>query len=281
MDERTSPRSATRDSAYRARRQHIADRSIGWLPGDPIPLIEYTEEENRVWTEVSTALRLAHHIHAATEFLSGAEDLNLPDDRVPQLAELCRRLDKLSGFRIRPVPGLVPTRTFYGALADLTFMSTQYVRHPGAPLYTPEPDVIHEVVGHINLIANPVFADLHYLAGKASRRCTTAESLEFFSRVFWFTLEFGVVHQSGGIRAYGAGLASSIGELQAFRNAEIRPFDIAAMGTLDYDINKYQPVLFSVPSIEWLHRELGEFFENFGTEMYDDLYARALTPSAT
>jgi len=281
MDKQTLVHPGTTDPTYMARRRGIADMSIGWMPGDPIPDIDYTKDEDRVWTEVSAALRLVHHLHAAREFLTGAENLDLPEDRVPQLADLSRRLDRLSGFRIRPVPGLVPARTFYGSLSDLTFMSTQYVRHPSAPLYTPEPDVIHEVVGHINLIANPVFADLHYLAGKASRRCTTDASLEFFSRVFWFTLEFGVVDQEGDLRAYGAGLASSIGELRTFRSAEIRPFDVAQMGTLDYDINRYQPVLYSVPSIDWLHRELGGFFENFGTEMYEEIYAPSLTSLTT
>jgi len=172
-------------------------------------------------------------------------------------------------------------RTFYGSLADLTFMSTQYVRHPVSPLYTPEPDVIHEIVGHINMIANPVFADLHYLAGRASLRCTTEESLEFFSRVFWFTLEFGVVEEDGDLRAYGAGLASSIGELEQFHNAEIREFDISQMGALDYDISRYQPVLFSVPSIEWLHSELGAFFEGYSTEVFQERYASSLTSATT
>jgi len=253
--------------------------SIGWRPGDPIPEVEYTDEENRVWVKIATALRLAHHLYAAREFLTGAENLDLPDDRVPQLAELCRRLDRLSGFRLRPVPGIVPMRTFYGSLADLTFMSTQYVRHPAAAPDPPEPDVIHEVVGHVSLLASPAFADLHYLAGRASRRCTTEASLQFLSRVFWFTLEFGVVEQDGDLRAYGAGLASSVAELERFRSAEIRPFDISRMGTLDHDVRRFQPVLFSVPSIDWLHHELGSFFETYGTESYEDTYAPALTTS--
>ncbi len=269
------------DPAYRARRQSIADMSINWRPGDPIPNVDYTEAEHHVWSEVMAALQSAHQDHASREFRVGAESLALPTDQVPQLADVCRRLDLLSGFRIRPVPGLVPMRTFYGSLADLTFMSTQYVRHPVSPLYTPEPDVIHEIVGHINLIANPVFADLHYLAGRASLRCSTEESLEFFSRVFWFTLEFGVVEQDGDLRAYGAGLTSSIGEIQQFRNAEIRPFDISQMGALRYNISRYQPVLFSVPSIEWLHQELGAFFESFSTQVYQDRYAPSLTSSTS
>ena len=280
MDDQVSMHPGMSDPSYRVRRQQIADLSIGWLPGDPIPRIAYTEAEDRVWAQLSATLRVAHHAHAAREFLDGADNLDLPDNHVPQLADVCRRLDNLSGFRVRPVPGLVPMRTFYGSLADLTFMSTQYVRHPVAPTYTPEPDVIHELVGHINLIANPIFAELHYLAGRASRRCTTDASLEFFSRVFWFTLEFGVVVEDGDLKAYGAGLASSIGELDQFRTAEIRPFDIAEMGTLGYDIDHYQSVLFSVPSIEWLRRKLGGFFDSYSTEAYEDYWSPRLTAAA-
>jgi len=280
MDDDSSTHPGMTDPAYRARRQQIADLSIEWLPGDPIPTVDYNTDEDHVWSLVSASLRQAHQQHASREFLSGVDNLGLPHDRVPQLANVCRRLDALSGFRLRPVPGLVPMKAFYGSLADLTFMSTQYVRHPVTPLYTPEPDVIHELVGHINLIANPIFAELHYLAGQASRRCTTEASLEFFSRVFWFTLEFGVVNEDHDIKAYGAGLASSVGELQQFRGADIRPFDIAEMGTIDYDINRYQPVLFTVPSIGWLHDELGDFFDSYNTEVYDNLYAGRLRASA-
>lgn len=268
------------DPAYRARRQQIADLSIQWLPGDPIPTIQYTPEENHVWAQVSAALRSAHNAHAAREFLDGADSLELPHDHVPQLADVCLRLDAISGFGLRPVPGLVPMRTFYGSLADLAFMSTQYVRHSVTPMYTPEPDVIHELVGHINLIANPIFAELHYLAGRASRRCTTDESLEFFSRVFWFTLEFGVVGHKGDLKAYGAGLASSVGEMEHFRSAEIRPFNIAEMGTLDYQIDHFQPILFSVPSIDWLHQELGAFFDSYSTEAYESFWWPEFTASA-
>jgi len=268
------------DPEYRARRQQIADLSIQWLPGDPIPTVHYTKQENQVWAKVSAALRSAHHAHAARAFLDGADSLELPHDQVPQLADIELRLDAISGFGLRPVPGLVPMRSFYGSLADLAFMSTQYVRHPLTPMYTPEPDVIHELVGHINLIANPIFAELHYLAGQASRRCTTEESLEFFSRVFWFTLEFGVVEHNGDLKAYGAGLASSVGEMANFRNANIRPFNIAEMGTLDYQIDHFQPILFSVPSIDWLHHELGAFFDSYSTEAYEDFWWPDFTASA-
>ena len=96
--------------------------------------------------------------------------------------------------------------------------------------------MVHELVGHCNMLASPAFAELYELAGQASRRAESDAALEFFSRVFWFTFEFGVTWEDGELRTYGAGLLSSFGELDAFRSAEIRPFDMAAMGTTAYDI---------------------------------------------
>ena len=170
-----------------------------------------------------------------------------PTTGCPSCGRSPRRLEGLTGFRVAPVPGLVPTRVFYGSLADRTFCSTQYIRHHSVPLYTPEPDVVHELVGHCNMLASPVFAELYQLAGQASRRAESDAALEFFSRVFWFTFEFGVAWEDGELRTYGAGLLSSFGELDAFRDAEVRPFDLDAMGTTDYDITVYQPAALRRP----------------------------------
>jgi phenylalanine-4-hydroxylase len=112
-----------------------------------------------------------------------------------------------------------------------------------------------------------MFAALYQAAGQASRRATTAAALEFFSRVFWFTLEFGVLWESGELRTYGAGLLSSFGELEVFREAQTRPLDIAKMGTLDYDITHYQPVLFAGASFNEIVDVVGAFFESFDDEL--------------
>ena len=190
---------------------------------------------------------------------------------MPQLGQVTGRLEWLTGFRLEPVPGLVPTRTFYAALAERRFLSTQYIRHHSVPFYTPEPDVVHELVGHANMLASPMFAALYQAAGRASLRARTDAALEFFSRVFWFTLEFGVVWERDELRAYGAGLLSSFGELEVFRDAEIRPLDIVAMGTLDYDITRYQPVLFAASSFSEMVDVVGAFFESFDDETAERL----------
>src|SRR5579859_421567 len=251
------------DPEYRARREAIAVTGRAYRPGQPIPDVAYTPEEDEVWRVVSSELAAEHERFACAEYRRGAARLHLPSDRVPQLREVDERVSALTGFRIQPVPGLVPTRTFYGALAERRFLSTQYVRHHSVPFYTPEPDIVHEIIGHANMLASPVFADLYERAGKASVRAASDAALEFFSRVFWFSLEFGVVWEQGELRAYGAGLLSSYGEIKVFRNAEIRPFSVAAMGVLDYDITQYQPVLFAADSFEQVISELGAFFDTY------------------
>ena len=253
------------DPAYRTRRSIIAAAAEAWRAGDPLPVVEYTPEEDELWSTVSAALAAKHQDLACGDYRRGIAALGLPCDRVPQLGEVSARLATLARFRLQPVPGLVPTRDFYGALAGRTFLSTQYIRHHSVPFYTPEPDIVHEIVGHAGLLASPVFADLHQRAGLASQRATNAASLELFSRVFWFSLEFGVVHEHGELRAYGAGLLSSYGEIDVFRNAEVRPLDIAAMATTAYDISRYQPVLFAAESIDHAVDALGSFFD-----AYDD-----------
>jgi 4-hydroxyphenylpyruvate dioxygenase len=256
------------DPAYRARRSHIASVGAAYRPGDPIPDVEYTSAEDEVWRTVSRQLAEQHRTYACREYLLAAARLVLPTERVPQLREVDARVHALTGFHIRPVPGLVPTRDFYGALAERTFLSTQYVRHHSVPFYTPEPDLVHEIIGHANMLASVDFADLYEEAGQASARTTSAEALEFFSKVFWFTLEFGVVREEGALKAYGAGLLSSYGELQTYRRAEVRNWDLLEMGTRDYDITHYQPVLFGASSFERMLTELDQFFHVYDEDWY-------------
>ena len=248
------------DAQYRARRNHIASLALGWQPGQPIPHVDYTEQEQDVWRTVCRELAAKHERLACTDYRDAMARLALPVDRIPELDEIGRRLRPLTGFEYHPAAGLVPFEEFYGSLADGIFHSTQYIRHHARPLYTPEPDLIHEVIGHGGLLASPRLAELNRLAGLAARRLQTAAGRDFFASVFWFTIEFGVVRESGELRAYGAGLLSSYGEIEEFRGAEIRPLDIAEMGVRDYDITQYQPILYAADGIEHLLEVAGGFF---------------------
>jgi phenylalanine-4-hydroxylase len=268
------------DPEYRARRNHIAARALSWTPGEPIPHVDYTEAEQNVWRTVRRELAAKHERLACAEYRHAMTRLDLPVERIPQLDEVTARLEPLTGFGYHPAAGLVPFDLFYGSLADGVFHSTQYVRHHARPLYTPEPDLIHEVIGHGGLLASPRLAELNRLAGAAARRLETKAGCDFFARVFWFSIEFGVVYEepddlglarSGEagrrargrpkeLRAYGAGLLSSYGEIDEFRGAEIRPLDVAAMGVQAYDITHYQPILFAADGIEHLLEVVGGFF---------------------
>lgn len=251
------------DPAYRERRNAIAALSIDWRPGDPVPDVDYSDVEHDVWRTVSHELRPLHERHACRAFLEAKEELGLPDDHVPRLTEVSERLAPLSRFGYLPVAGLAPLREFYGSFADSTFFSTQYIRHHSAPLYTPEPDIIHEVLGHANQLAVPAFADIYRLVGEAVARTSSEPALKFLSQVFWFTMEFGLVMEDGEPKAYGAGILSSFGETQAYRSADIRPLDFGEMGVLPYDITRYQPVLYAAGSMAELVDRLTLFFSSF------------------
>lgn len=262
------------DLAYRARRDEISAISATYHDGGPIPQVHYTDLEDGAWRAVHDALGPLHHDLAASEYLVAARMLQLPADHVPQLDEVSARLQSLSGFRYVPVPGLVETRRFYEGLGDGVFHSTQYVRHHSTPLYTPEPDVIHEVIGHGTMLASPTLSRLHREAGRAARRCGD-EALAFLSQVFWFSVEFGVVREGDEWKAYGAGLLSSFGEIQAFRQADIRPLDIMAMATTTYDISQYQPVLFGGDSLQEVLDVVGGFFATFDDAEHERLLRAA------
>ncbi|MCW3012655.1 MAG: Tyrosine 3-monooxygenase [Solirubrobacterales bacterium] len=263
------------DPAYRARRNEIAATAIAWRPGEPAPHIDYTDAEHEVWRTVCRELAPKHVRRACRAFNEAVRALDLPRDRVPQLEEVTERLRALTGFGYVPAAGIVGIQEFYGDLADRTFHSTQYLRHGAAPLYTPEPDLVHEVIGHGHLMADPQLAELNRLAGEAARRARTPEALQVVADVFWFTIEFGLVREDGELRVCGAGLLSSYGEIDEVEHADVRPLDFGAMARQEYDITRYQPVLFAADSMDHLVDAVGGFFAGCD----DDTPARLGVPA--
>lgn len=253
-----------RDAEYRARRNRIARLALEYRAGETVPDAPYTEEEHGVWRAIWQALEPAHRRHACAEYLECVRRLELPRDRIPQMREVSARVESCSGFRLEPVAGLVEPRVFLESLARGVFLSTQYIRHHSAPLYTPEPDVAHEVVGHAVTLASEPLAELNRLFGEAVRRTRTPEALERLSRVYWFSIEFGVLREGDEVKAYGAGLLSSAGELGVMRDAELRPFDLEAASRTDYDPTRYQPVLFCAGSFGEMRLTLGDFLARWG-----------------
>jgi phenylalanine-4-hydroxylase len=248
-----------RDPDYRARRNAIAQIAMTYTPGSPIPTAPYTELEHGVWQTIWKALGPAHREHACAEYLECLERLDFDSDRIPQLDEVSQKVEALSGFRLEPVAGLVEPRVFLESLARGVFLSTQYIRHYSTPLYTPEPDVAHEIIGHAVTLASKRFAELNRLFGEAVTRTTDPDALDRLSRVYWFTIEFGVLHENGQIKAYGTGLLSSAGELAAMHKAELLPLDVEVAANQVYDPTHFQAILFCAESFDEMYETLREF----------------------
>ncbi len=245
-----------RDAAYRKRRNDIARIAAQYKEGDPIPAVEYTPEEQEVWRTVWRSLAPVHQKNACKEYLAASANLNLSREIIPQLGEVSERVRKLSGFQLLPVGGLVEARDFIGNLARNVFLSTQYIRHHSVPLYTPEPDIVHELVGHAASLTVPEYVELNRAFGRAAMRVDD-ETLKAVVNVYWFTVEFGLALEDGRPKAYGAGLVSSFGELESFaQNAELKPFVIDDIGRTSYDPTQYQKVLFVAPSFGRMVTEL-------------------------
>jgi len=254
-----------RDPEYRRRRNQIAQIAMKYHPRDPIPDAPYTTEEHQVWSTIWKALQPAHQQHACAEYRECLKKLDFAPDRIPQLREINERVKAISGFRLEPVAGLVQPRVFLENLADGVFLCTQYIRHHSTPLYTPEPDVVHEIIGHGVTLASERLAELNRLFGQAVKRTASSEALEKLSRVYWFTIEFGVLREDGEIKAYGTGLLSSAGELDEMHQARLRPFDLEAASCEEYDPTHFQPVLFCADSFAAMYETLREFLVNWQT----------------
>jgi phenylalanine-4-hydroxylase len=239
-----------RDAAYRARRNRIASLALEHERGEPVPDAPYTEEEHALWRTVLDALEPRHAEFACAEYLAAVRRLDLPRGRIPQLREVSERVESISGFRLEPVAGLVEPRVFLESLAGGVFLCTQYIRHHSTPLYTPEPDVVHELLGHAATLASPRLAALNRLFGEAAKRARSEEEFERLARVYWFTVEFGVLREGGAVKAYGTGLLSSAGELEAMRGATLRPLDADEAARADYDPTRFQPTLFCADSFD-------------------------------
>src|ERR1044072_433732 len=248
-----------RDPEYRARRNAIAQIAMTYKPGSPIPTAPYTDLEHGVWQKIWEALGPAHRKHACAEYLDCVERLAFDTDRIPQLDEVSRKVEAISGFRLEPVAGLVEPRVFLESLARGVFLSTQYIRHHSTPLYTPEPDVAHELIGHAVTLASTRFAELNRLFGEAVSRTRDAKEMDRLARVYWFTIEFGVLRENGRIKAYGTGLLSSAGELAEMHKAELRPLDLEVAVDLVYDPSHFQAFLFCADSFDKMYETLREF----------------------
>ena len=241
------------DPEYRERRNYIAGLSKKFRETGQITDVDYTPEEQGIWRHVATRLEELHQKYASPFYLRAKKDLGITTEHIPQLSEMNRRLKELTGFR-----------GFLSWLSYRVMLSTQYIRHHSRPDYTPEPDIVHESIGHIPMFTNPAFADYSQFVGHGARLANDKQ-LEELGRLYWFTVEFGLVEHEGDIKAYGAGLLSSYGEIQhAFSDdVERRPFDLDEVINQEYTYSDMQHILFVIPSYAQLKEATRKYIKSF------------------
>lgn len=251
------------DPDYRQRRAMFARIASAYRHGDPLPRIDYSADEVATWRSLHGRLTAAHARWACSAYRRAFADMEAAcgcgPDRVPQLAEVSAFLQQRTGFSLRPAAGLQAPRDFLNALAFRVFFATQYLRHHSAPFYTPEPDLCHELIGHAPMFADAAFADLSQEIGLASLGATDAE-IGRLARCYWFSVEFGLLREAGALKAYGAGLLSSFGELEyacsdaspaeGGQQPACRPWNPAEAAEQDYPITTFQPLYYVAESLQ-------------------------------
>lgn len=217
----------------------------------------YTAEEHHVWDtlfERQTALLPGR---ASQAFMRGVEALRLSESGIPNFEELSERLMKLTGWQVVAVPGLVPDDVFFDHLANRRFVSGNFIRRADQLDYLQEPDVFHDVFGHVPMLADPVFADYLEAYGRGGMRALELGSLKQLARLYWYTVEFGLVEEGGDLRIYGSGIVSSYSESR-FALDDPSPnrigFDLARVMRTEYRIDDFQQNYFVIPSFDELLR---------------------------
>ena len=231
------------------------------------PLIEYSAEETRIWREVSPKLDELHFRYACRIYLNAKRELAITRDEIPQLRHLSDRVRRETNMHLVPAEGALPYRTFYEYPAQRGFPVTQFIRHGSHPEFTPEPDMIHDCLGHVPPLMNQDYAELVTLIGKAAATTPTGEQVLALKRFSWFSIEFGLIEEAGATKVFGAGILSSTGEIPySINSPEVKrePFVTDVVINTDYDPSRMQDHLFIAPSFPFLRRELEALVRRFG-----------------
>lgn len=224
-------------------------------PVDQNGYVKYSEEENKVWQALMQRQMPLLQNRACDEYLQGLELLNLPYDRIPQCEELNTILQSRTGWRLEPVPALIPTQQFFKLLANKQFPLATFIRRFDDIDYIQEPDIFHEIVGHCPLLLHPVYADFVHTYGKLSLEAEPRIQ-KLLSKLFCFTIEVGLIKTSAGLRIYGGGILSSKNEcIYALESPipERRPFDISLILKTPYSINVMQKIYYVIDDFSRLY----------------------------
>ena len=213
----------------------------------------YTAQDHAMWDRLFARQTQMLAGRAVPEFLEGLDILRMTRPGIPDFAELSDRLMQRTGWQVVAVPGLVPDRLFFEHLANRRFVAGRFIRQPEQIDYLEEPDVFHDVFGHVPLLANPVFADYMQAYGEGGLRAHALGSIERLARLYWYTVEFGLIRQDDGLKLYGAGIVSSHGESE-FALDDPSPnrlgFDLKRLMRTRYRIDDYQQSYFVIDSFE-------------------------------
>jgi phenylalanine-4-hydroxylase len=224
----------------------------------------YSRAEHDRWDRLFRRSRGILGERACGEFLAAMDALQLSEAGIPDMEKLSERLARITGWRVVPVAALVPDDIFFNHLANRRFPAGAFIRPEAQMDYLEEPDIFHDVFGHVPLLANPVFADFMQAYGKGGQRAIELGCLKNLARLYWYTVEFGLIRSEAGLRIFGAGIMSSMTE-SVFALESASPhrvaFDLARVMRTNYIIDDFQQTYFVIDSFESL---LDECYRDFG-----------------
>ena len=262
---------------------HMLDRPPAGAAADwtiPQGWENYTAEEHATWDTLFARQSKLLPGRASDAYLRGLEALKLSESGIPNFEELSERLTKLTGWSVIAVPGLVPDDVFFDHMANRRFVAGNFIRRPDQLDYLQEPDVFHDVFGHVPMLADPVFADYLVAYGQGGQRAMGLDALKYLGRLYWYTVEFGLVAEPDGLRIYGSGIVSSFAESK-FALDDPSPhriaFDLPRVMRTEYRIDDFQQNYFVIPSFDELLRLT---VETDFAPLYEQLKAQPDVPVA-
>jgi phenylalanine-4-hydroxylase len=259
LDSDTKKSGEERSAFYKAADESLDPRCIPIKLEGPPPVGEqieypaYTDEEHDIWKILFARQQELLVGRACREYMDGLEIMSFPAERIPGLADSSRCLQDVVNWQVARVPGLLHEEDFFSHLAQRIFPSTDYIRTKEELDYTPAPDMFHDVFGHMPVIANPVFADFYQKIGQAAL-AARGDDRRRLERIYWFTVEFGLIDTAEGMRIYGNGILSSFAEAQHSLTDKVKkiPFAPEVLAEQEYDVWHMQPLLYVIDSFEQL-----------------------------